>query len=229
MTKVGTSIFSQFALPGTRRKSWLRAGGIFHDAIMDNFDAILFAGNVCFGVPVWHMPLLAKLLETAQPADLGPGPRSGVVSEKQLNASLDAGFEQANLSPENQQLVRGLILLWHDHLDAAHTLAQSIDNADGAYVHALMHRREPDYSNAAYWFRRVGQHRTFPELTRRAGDLLKKSGKSELEATLRGIWDPFAFVQACEQAASGSLSEEDVKCLRDIQRAEFEVLLEALL
>ena len=176
------------------------------------------------------MPLLSKLLETAQPAALGPGPRPGVISERELNASLDAEFKRANGTVENQGAIRALILLWHDHLDAAHTLAQGIDNADGAYVHALMHRREPDYSNAAYWFRRVGQHRAFPELARRVGDLLKKSGKGELEATLlkRGIWDPFAFVHACEQAATGSLSEDDAKCLREIQRAEFEVLLAVL-
>lgn len=176
------------------------------------------------------MPLLDKFLDTTESADLGPGPRPGVVSEKELNASLDAGFKQANCSVENQGVIRALILLWHDHLDSAHSLAQGIDNSDGAYVHAIMHRREPDYSNAAYWFRRVGQHRAYPELARRAGDLLNKSAKSKLEATLlkRGIWDPFAFVHACEQAANGSLSEEDKKCLREIQRAEFEALLGVL-
>lgn len=175
------------------------------------------------------MPNFAKLLETAEPAALGPGPRTGVLSEGRLDESLDAAFKKAQISPANQQLIRALVLLWHDHLDAAHTLAQSIENADGAYVHGIMHRREPDYGNAAYWFRRVGRHQAFPELTRRASELLAKSADTRLQSGLipRGHWDPLAFINACERAA-GSGSREDHNLLREIQRIEFEVLLASL-
>lgn len=38
---------------------------------------------------------------------------------------------------------------WH----SAHTLAQDVDDADGAWVHAYLHRREGDPGNAAYWYR----------------------------------------------------------------------------
>jgi len=174
------------------------------------------------------MSTLAKLLETAQPADLGPGPRLDVSPEKQLNESLAAAFRETNLPGVNQQLIRALILLWHDHLDVAHTLAQSIDNADGAYIHAIMHRREPDYGNSAYWFRRVGRHPAYAELARKVGELLGSTGNNKLQRALlsKREWDPFAFVDACEQAANGALSKEDQKCLREIQRVEFQVLLD---
>ena len=50
--------------------------------------------------------------------------------------------------------------LWHDAAgdwDTAHRLAQDVETADGAWVHAYLHRREGDAGNAAYWYRRAGQ------------------------------------------------------------------------
>jgi hypothetical protein len=41
--------------------------------------------------------------------------------------------------------------------DAAHALAQSQDDATGAWVHAFLHRVEGDLANAGYWYRRAGQ------------------------------------------------------------------------
>jgi len=175
------------------------------------------------------MSPFAKFLGTPQPADLGPGPRHGVWSESTLNESLAEAFMENAVPERVRQLVRALLLLWHDHLEAAHILAQSIENTDGSYVHAIMHRREPDYGNAAYWFRRVGRHRAFPELARRVAELALPIGKSKLQQKFlrNGEWDSFGFVDACEQAASGVLAKEEGKHLREIQRVEFEVLLDA--
>jgi len=50
--------------------------------------------------------------------------------------------------------------LWHDargNWDEAHRLAQDVDDADGAWVHAYLHRKEGDAGNAAYWYRRAGK------------------------------------------------------------------------
>jgi hypothetical protein len=50
--------------------------------------------------------------------------------------------------------------LWHDargEWDAAHHLAQDVDDADGAWVHAYLHRKEGDPGNAAYWYERANQ------------------------------------------------------------------------
>jgi hypothetical protein len=50
--------------------------------------------------------------------------------------------------------------LWHDakgDWDAAHTLAQDIDDENGAWVHAYLHRKEGDEGNAGYWYRRAGR------------------------------------------------------------------------
>lgn len=50
--------------------------------------------------------------------------------------------------------------LWYDakgDWEAAHRAAQEIEDADGAWVHAYLHRKEGDAGNAAYWYRRAGQ------------------------------------------------------------------------
>ena len=39
----------------------------------------------------------------------------------------------------------------------AHDLLQDDDSADGAWVHAYLHRVEGDPGNAAYWYRRAGR------------------------------------------------------------------------
>ena len=53
-----------------------------------------------------------------------------------------------------------LLALWHDakgDWEEAHRVAQDVEDAGGAWVHAYLHRQEGDLSNAAYWYRRAGQ------------------------------------------------------------------------
>src|SRR5437868_5367798 len=168
------------------------------------------------------------LLATPELPELGPGPRNGIWEEPRLNHSLDEIFRESNLAAENQQLIRALVLLWHDHLDSSHSISQNISNADGAFVHGIMHRREPDYGNAAYWFRRVGTHPAFDEIATRAHALLQKKGEAQLEKELisAGGWNAFAFIDACERCSKRGASEQEKKLLREIQAVETQVLLE---
>ena len=41
--------------------------------------------------------------------------------------------------------------------DAAHKIVQAEDTLNAAWVHAYLHRKEGDHSNAAYWYRRANQ------------------------------------------------------------------------
>ena len=49
--------------------------------------------------------------------------------------------------------------LWWDakgDWDKAHERAQERDDAAGSHIHAYLHRKEGDQSNANYWYRRAG-------------------------------------------------------------------------
>lgn len=167
--------------------------------------------------------LLAQLFRTTEPPELGPGPRADVQPETRINRALDEVLSGTVLPRDNQELTRALVLLWHDHLEAAHVIAQSIENANGSFVHGIMHRREPDFSNAAYWFRRVGEHPVFEPLVGKVAAMIQGEKESPLlKLIAKETWDPFAFVSACEHASRDGLHDGP---LRQVQRIESEELL----
>src|SRR5688500_18443569 len=116
------------------------------------------------------------LIVTPELASLGPQRRPGTLSEGELNRKVGEFCAQEGVLSGAQPLLRSAALLWHDHLDASHTVSQNIETPDGSWLHGIMHRREPDYGNAKYWFRRVGQHEAYPKLAERAGVLLQDNG-----------------------------------------------------
>jgi hypothetical protein len=72
---------------------------------------------------------------------------------EEFRSSLKGAAPPADLPPVLQAL-------WHDgHGDwnAAHEVAQDVPDPDGAWVHAYLHRKEGDASNAAYWYRRASR------------------------------------------------------------------------
>src|SRR5215216_6437135 len=152
---------------------------------------------------------LESLLATPDPAGLGPGPRAGVTSADLLQSRLDDALNKAKLSGPRAHLVRATVLLWHDNLDAAHTLVQDDASKDGSYIHAILHRREPDFSNAKYWFRRVGVHPCFGALTERVSALLPENSSLKEKFLPGGRWDAFAFVDACQEALGRAADRDD--------------------
>jgi hypothetical protein len=176
---------------------------------------------------LWHD--LRALIETTDLAGLGPDRRPGTMNTAQIDAQLKGALNVARVTPAVSDLFRATIYLWHDHLDESHRIVQDIENADGSLVHALMHRREPDYGNAKYWFRRVGHHPAFLTLATQAGELLEKAGESDLRSRVlpNKTWDPFTFVDAVEDAAEGTFKSK-APVLQQIQKLEFEALLENL-
>jgi hypothetical protein len=54
--------------------------------------------------------------------------------------------------------------LYVDELDRSHRISQGLGNQSGSFWHAIMHRREGDFGNSGYWFRRTGQHPVMSEI-----------------------------------------------------------------
>lgn len=169
------------------------------------------------------------LIATGEPPSLGPQRRPGTVSEADLNRQLDEFFTTQQISASAQPLLRSAALLWHDHLDASHAISQGVETRDGSWLHGIMHRRERDYGNATYWFRRVGPHEAFAELAEQVAQLLRRDAH-ELSGRLieNGDWTPFAFIDACERAEQGR-DAAFTSTLRQIQAAEFDTLVEHIL
>ena len=105
--------------------------------------------------------------------------------------------------------VRAGLLVRADLNDESHDVSQRIKTSTGSYWHGIMHRREPDYPNAKYWFHQVGGHPIY-------GTLQTIDGS--------GAWDPFAFVDLCERCEGGEDSLRDA--LLAAQEAEIRALIE---
>jgi hypothetical protein len=61
-----------------------------------------------------------------------------------------------------------LTALWHDargDWEEAHRIAQAVDDEDGAWVHAYLHRKEGDSGNARHWYRRACRNYSDDSLT----------------------------------------------------------------
>lgn len=56
--------------------------------------------------------------------------------------------------------------MWYDakqDWNTAHNISQEIHTSDGSWVHAYLHRKEGDESNARYWYSRASKK--FPKVS----------------------------------------------------------------
>lgn len=87
--------------------------------------------------------------------------------------------------------------LYVDDLDRSHAVSQSIETPVGSLWHGIMHRREGDFWNSKYWFRKAGAPNPLSSL------------------------NPGAFVDRVEQTYRNNPPE-----LLDHQRREWQTLFE---
>lgn len=136
------------------------------------------------------------------------------------------------VDPDYARSVKSGLLLWNDSMSESHEISQGITNATGSYWHGILHRREPDFSNAKYWFRQVGEHPIFPQLYEQAAGIFQSVAETSEYARLRsqqlqsgGRWDAFAFVDWCEAAVKTPQYPDEVELLEAVQLREIELLL----
>ena len=165
------------------------------------------------------LEIIGTLFDTPTLPGLGPERRAEAWELAEVEEKLTELLTASEVSGGSADKVRSAALLWHDHLEASHEISQDIHDSDGSFLHGIMHRREPDYPNAKYWFNRTGTHAGFPEVALRAKEILKGSPLAEL---MDGSWDSFGMVDAVAAAQTGS--KED-GLMRKVQGVELEVLL----
>lgn len=166
-------------------------------------------------------------LRTSEPPDLCQEARPGTLSLGEVKARVReccpglAGVEGAG------DRLLAASLLYHDHHNEAHDLVQDLTDPDGALVHALVHRREPDYWNANYWYRRVGDHELYRMLAARLPRIPAAGPAQPVAArlVLSGTLDPMELVAACESVQGRPASDPVVSFLRRLQDVEFGLLI----
>lgn len=114
--------------------------------------------------------------------------------------------------------VAGVWLL-HGFLDEAHHLSQEALCQEGSYWHGVVHRREGDFGNAKYWFRRAGDHPVGPLVAAVAA-----THPETVECALGGQWDPLKFADTVHATVQKSGPETEA-CLA-VQRAEWRALFD---
>jgi len=115
----------------------------------------------------------------------------------------------------------GGLFLYFSCGEDCHEIVQNLVTVDGSFWHAILHRQEPDAGNSAYWFRRTGPHPVFPDLAGAAAEIAAKYPAAKVRGGAK--WDPFWFIEFCEQARAGTVVET---AALEIQRAEWQLLFD---
>lgn len=172
-------------------------------------------------------PAIDRLLLPPRLNDLGPG-QPNESAREQLAAHSIEHLLAPRVVRDRAAASACLAGLWlyHDFLDESHALSQELASVEGSYWHGIMHRREPDYGNAKYWFRRVGPHPIGQPLAAAARQLAAENALDEASRFLaqQSAWHQDAFVDLCEAAARGQSNAAGL--CRQIQQREWFLLFD---
>ena len=176
--------------------------------------------------PAEYGPALAAVLPSDVLWELGPGSPNNEAYGLLSALTVESAFPDGVADEQMASACISAAWLMHDYLDESHTISQNIETNTGSYWHGIMHRREPDFSNSGYWFRRVGSHPVFESLCGDARELATVEDCPSEAAFLAGQreWDPFAFIDLCEASYHGR-STAEILCRR-VQQQECWLLLD---
>jgi len=158
---------------------------------------------------------LTAAITVAEMPDLADGPVAGRLTELLQDAQItDSGLRFPNagivdLSRSQAALALAGFWLLAGNLERSHSFSQELPCRNGSFWHGIMHRREGDFGNSKYWFRKVGDHPVFEQLAELTGGAYE---------------DPTAFVDECSRAIGKKNSEAYQRCMLS-QWAEWQALM----
>ncbi len=152
-------------------------------------------------------------------------PFSGEGLERLRLTSAGALFDAPPASTTFAQCSESALYLYFSDLDRSHRISQEIGSTTGSFLHGIMHRQEPDYSNARYWFRKVASHPVYNALRAAALHDLPRGSKLRNPIDSRPEWDAFWMVEQCE-VARGSGGQDLEHDLLIIQSLEWRLLFD---
>jgi hypothetical protein len=145
-----------------------------------------------------------------------------------LDCYQSSATELKKYSPEdlfpnarNSEVAYSALLLLLGCWDASHDLTNDDESPEGCYLHAIIHRIEPNPANSAYWWRQLGHHPLFTRVHAAARTILEQTPVRGWQ--LKPAWDPYLFNEWCEQARHAPGSEREQAALA-IQRGEWDAL-----
>jgi hypothetical protein len=173
--------------------------------------------------PACYGPDVARILALDENGKRLMPLRWGQTSTETVRGILN-DVSPSTLFPKSAEPVGAMAGLWFyfNGFDDAHQLAGSRENSNAYYWHAMVHRREGDPGNAAYWFRKTGSHPVYQKLADEAADIIREFPGAEFRVAK---WDPFAFVMFYERAQQQPGTEQE-RAAMHIQLAEWQILFD---
>jgi hypothetical protein len=142
--------------------------------------------------------------------------------------------EQLLTTPVKSQVYAEAMLaglwLWNDGLEECHHIVQNSPEGDAgltySFWHAIMHRREGDFSNSKYWYRRAVGHPVMATLTGSAGALVNRApADKSLLRIVASDWNPNALVDLVE-SVHGNEGDARREIAVQLQQMEWRVIWE---
>lgn len=139
-------------------------------------------------------------------------------------------------SQKQRQAILALISglhIWNGSMDSSHKISQNLENKTGSYLHGLLHRMEPDYSNAKYWFRRAGGHPRGEQVQQGTLEILRDSNSDNSilfqSFSREKSWNPELLTDIIAATLKSPLNADEVTILEQIQAIELRLLMETVL
>lgn len=136
------------------------------------------------------------------------------------------GASKARFTPELQDLILAALWLLEGDLEQSHRFSQRWETLNGSYWHAIMHRREGDWGNSKYWYRRASKNPLISSFKQTI--LAHHAYRAVMPELVRPVEvNDFleAWVDVNQQAVQPNASERLVNATRDLAWVEWQLLL----